>query len=165
MTQQHRSDNPHQTAEDVIAQKYREKRGECGESPPTLGSIHEEAWKEAQAHKWNLSEQRGHDVGEAALRDWYQMYWPDFCRFRRLEHVEGLRAWKEFDPAMFGELFELMQSNDSLLNEILDQVVFKRKENLDVLVWAMGNDKPVKRVVAILTQLDVNSARLEPLSA
>ncbi|MDB4614753.1 hypothetical protein OAH18_03580 [bacterium] len=164
MTDKQRCDNSHSTsADDVIKKRYRAKRGGGGGDCPPILSIRDAAAAEAEAHKWRESQKLGRDAGEAALQQWYEEHWPDFCRFRALEHAEGQQAWREFDPQRFGELYELVQSKDPLLNEILRKILFERWENLDVLVWAFKHDEQiVDRVVRILEILDVNSARLEP---
>lgn len=161
MTDQQRCDNSHSTsADDVIARKFRAKQD--GECPPIL-SLRDAGAAEAAAHKWRESQKRGRDLGEAALLEWYEKHWHDFCRFRCLEHAQGERPWREFNPERFGELSELLQSQDPLLTEVLRKILFDRWENLDVLVWSFKQgEETVERVVRILEILDVNSARLEP---
>lgn len=160
MTDQKSDDSQNTSTDDVIARKYREKHGE---DPPPILSIRDVATGEAEAHKWLESQKLGRDAGQAALVEWYEKHWPDFCRFRALEHAEGQRAWREFRPDRFGELYDLVQSKDPLLIEVLRMILFERWENLDVVVWACKqDDETIDRVINILEILDVNSARLEP---
>ena len=59
-------------------------------------SLYAEAVKEAERHKWIESQKHGRDLGQAAIRDWYRNYWNRFCRWRRMEHLQGTRRWREF---------------------------------------------------------------------
>ena len=95
-------------------------------------SVHEAAHEEAQRHKWIESQKHGRDLGESALRDWYRLYWVEYCRYCHLEHLEGNQPWREFNPEMFGDLLGLMQSKDVLLDRILDRVC-TGQENLEIL--------------------------------
>src|SRR5262245_14305154 len=54
------------------------------------------AWKEIERHKWLESEKARRDLGDAAIADWVRRYWWRFCRWRRIEHVEGVQRWFEF---------------------------------------------------------------------
>jgi hypothetical protein len=125
-------------------------------------SLYEEGFVEAQRHKWIESQKRGMDVGMAALDDWYSRFWPHYCRHKRLEHLEGSRRWREFQDDDFGLIYSLMVEGDLLLDRILDRVQIGM-ENLDLICWAHDWGLPMDRVIQILTQLNLNCARLEPL--
>lgn len=124
-------------------------------------SVYEEATQEAQRHKWIESQKQGRDVGETAIRQWYRDHWLQYCRHRRLEHVEGSRCWREFGNRDFGQLYSLIITGDLLADRILDRV-YAGYENLDVINWAIDWGLPTDRVINVLAQLDVNRARLEP---
>ena len=125
-------------------------------------SVYDEAWKEAERHKWIESQKHGRDLGELAIKDWYRAYWYQYCRCRRLEHLGGHRRWREFGDEKFGQLYSLIVAGDLLVDRILDRV-YAGHENLHILNWALDWGLPMPRVIDILTQLDVNRARLEPV--
>ncbi len=125
------------------------------------GSLYDEGWREAERHKWIESQKRGRDLGESAVHDWYQRFWTRYCRSKCLEHLAGSRIWKEFDPGDFGLIESLLVEGDLLLELILDRA-HSGWENLDIIRWTRDWGLPMERVIAILEQLDLNRARLEP---
>ena len=127
----------------------------------TAASLYEEAFREAERHKWIESQKQGRDLGDLAIREWYRVHWPQYCRCKRLDHLRGCRRWREFDDENFGQLYSLIVAGDLLANRILDRV-YAGYENLEILNWAIDWGLPVARVIDILAQLDVNRARLEP---
>lgn len=125
-------------------------------------SLHEEGLREAERHKWIESQKRGTDLGAWALNDWYGRYWPIFCRLKCLEHLAGIRSWSEFAPETFGLIGKLIRDEDLLLELILDRA-YSGMENLSLILWAHDWGLPMKRVLYILEQLNLNQAQLEPL--
>lgn len=126
-----------------------------------IGSLYQDGVEEAHRHKWIESEKHGHDRGEAAIKEWFGKYWLRHCRVRRIEHVIGNRRWMEFQDGPSELLLELFETNDLLLDLILDRVSHGW-ENLDVIVWAMDWGLSMNDVQAILVELNINCARLEP---
>src|SRR4051794_16303259 len=124
-------------------------------------SVYQRGEEEALRYKWIASEQAGRDLGEAAIRSWVRDHWNGFLRARWLEHLQGRTYWIELDHNDFGLL--LTGFRDSrLIDEILHQLKAGR-ENLNVLIWALDNNLPMKEVVEILEALDINSRRIEYL--
>ena len=123
-------------------------------------SVYDEAQREAQRHKWIESQKHGRDLGDAALRDWYRLYWSAFCRYRHLEHLHGDRPWREFSPGIFGDLVPLTKMQDPLFDEILARVN-DGQENLDIINWALECQLNMDRIRTILSALDVNRSRLK----
>ncbi len=121
------------------------------------GSIHE-----ANRYKWLQSEKLGYDLGENAIREWYQKYWGIYCRIKRLAHVVGQECLQEFDDGPSHLILELLQSNDLLLQLILDRVS-EGWENFDVINWAIDWNLPTIRVREILEELNINCARMDPV--
>lgn len=124
-------------------------------------SVQEAGLREAEIHKWIESQKRGRDLGIWALTDWYTRYWPIFCRLKCLEHLAGIRSWSEFSPENFGLIGKLIRDEDLLLEMVLDRAYFGR-ENLDLILWALEWGLPIKRVMYILEQLNLNQAQIEP---
>jgi hypothetical protein len=124
-------------------------------------SLYEEAFREAERHKWIESQKLGRDLGDGAIREWYREHWSQYCRCKRLEHLRGSRRWREFSDEQFGHLYSLIVAGDLLVDRILDRV-YAGYENLEIINWAIDWDVPIDRVLHILAQLDVNRARLEP---
>jgi hypothetical protein len=135
-----------------------------GAQPVNVGgvfSLYEEAMREADRHKWIESQKQGRDLGQRAIREWFRVHWPHYCRCKRLEHVCGRRCWREFDEKQFGQLYSLIIKGDLLVDRILDRVDHGY-ENLDIILWAIEWRLPIRRVIRILEQIDVNRARMEP---
>ncbi|WP_171188754.1 hypothetical protein [Alienimonas chondri] len=141
----------------------------CRSAPPSAEepdgggamNLYERAYREAERHKWLVSERNGYDAGEGALRDWYATRWAHFCRACQLQHVAGRVRWDQFDPATFGTLHEAIASGDVLADRILDRVE-SGWENLHILLWAREWGLPMKAVLTVLERIDVNRARLDP---
>lgn len=123
-------------------------------------SLYEEAYREAERHKWIESQKRGHDVGETAIREWYRLHWRRYCRVKRLEHVLGSGCWREFGDD-HGRLYSLIITGDLLVDRVLDRA-YAGYENLDIINWALDWGLPIDPVIEILAHVDVNRARLDP---
>ena len=126
-------------------------------------SVYEEGTKEAQKHKWIESQKRGYDRGQLAILEWFQVHWPGFVRSCKLEHSRGYRRWVEFQQESFGSLSDLIEQNDLLAELIIDRIC-SGCENLDILLWAQNWGLPSQKVVWILSQIDINAARLDPIN-
>jgi len=124
-------------------------------------SLYYEALKEAERHKWIESQKLGRDLGRAAISQWYQLFWNPYCRSRRLEHVQGQQFWVEFETDHFGLLDIGLVKQDLLTDRILDRA-YCGYENLEIINWALDWNMPLDRVIEILSQIDVNRARLDP---
>jgi hypothetical protein len=127
-------------------------------------SLYEEAFKEAERHKWIESQKHGRDLGETALREWYRKHWYMYCRRKRLEHLQGSQCWREFGDDHFGQLYSLIVAGDLLVDRILDRF-YAGYENLDIIIWAYDWGLQVEKVLNILIQLDMNRARIDPRCA
>lgn len=124
-------------------------------------SLHDDARREADRHKWIESQKQGRDLGDEAVRDWFRIYWIVYCRFRLLEHLRGIHFWLEFGDDAFRELCSMIGCDDPLLKPILDRME-GGMDNLEIINWAIDEDLPMKRVIEILALIDINRARLEP---
>lgn len=127
-------------------------------------SLQAEARREAERHKWIQSQKNGSDLGDAAISEWYRNYWPHYCRCRRIEHVQGNALWQEFEEQEFGRLNEIRSGEELLLDRILDRILAGH-ENLDIITWALDWGLPMDRVIEVLTRINVNRARMEPVTA
>ena len=132
------------------------------ELPAEALSLHEEGLREAERHKWIESQKCGCDLGHWAVQEWFAVHWPGFCRCKRIEHVQGRQRWAEFEARQFGRLWDLIVEGDLLTDRILDRV-HCGMENLDIIVWAYRWGLPIPRVINILSQLDINDARIDPV--
>ncbi|MEW4526113.1 hypothetical protein [Maioricimonas sp. JC845] len=121
-------------------------------------SLYDAATREADAHKWIVSEQRGCDAGFIAWSEWWERFWPEFCRHRRLEHVRGVRRWQEFEDEAFAHFYDLVVQGDLLLELILDRVA-EGWENLDFACWIHDWGLPRERVFEILEVININEFR------
>jgi hypothetical protein len=138
------------------------RRTMCRQSTQTLVdmSLHEEAFKEAERHKWIESQKHGRDLGDHAFHEWYFLHWGRFCRVKRLEHLKGQQRWREFEHHNYGQLASLTLQGDLLVDRILDRFD-DGQENLDIIKWAHDWALPIPRVIDVLVQLDMNRARLD----
>lgn len=129
------------------------------EQSPCIYKVYEEAEKEALTFKWIESEKAGYDLGDTAIRDWVRRHWWGYLRARWLEHLQGIRFWKELDRGDFGLFLRCFQEDEVLLDRILDRLKVG-KENLDIILWALDWGIPIDRTRKILEALDINSRRL-----
>ena len=124
-------------------------------------SLYEECRKEAERHKWIMSEQAGRDLGEPALFHWVKDHWNGYLRARWLEHLEGKKFWLELDRGDFGlfQRHDTMQDKAALLECILDRLK-AGQENLNIINWALDWNLNLADVREILEILDINSRRV-----
>ncbi|MBL4885553.1 MAG: hypothetical protein JKY95_13605 [Planctomycetaceae bacterium] len=124
-------------------------------------SLHAISIEEACRHKWIESEKQGRDLGHEAIRQWYCEHWLKYCRSKRIEHVIGCQAWQEFEDGPSSLILALLQSNDLLVQLIVDRLS-QGWENLDVIVWGITWGLPMERIQEILLELNINCARFDP---
>jgi hypothetical protein len=122
-------------------------------------SVFTDSEREALAYKWIESEKAGHDLGDAALKDWVRKHWWGYLRARWIEHLEGRRFWLELDRNDFGLLQTEFKDVEELMSLIFTQIK-EGKENLDIINWALDHRQPMDQVLRILEGLDINSRRL-----
>ena len=123
------------------------------------------AWLEIERHKWIESEKAKRDVGQAAVADWLKRFWWRFCRWRRIEHVEGVHRWYEFSHEDFAKVLRPILENDRLVLVILELMKTDRRRvinDLEVIEWARDAGVPMERVLEILGEIQINVARLDP---
>lgn len=123
------------------------------------------AWDEIQRHKWIESEKARRDVGQAAVADWLKRFWWRFCRWRRIEHVEGIQRWYEFSHEDFAKILKPILENDQLVIVIIEMMKTDKRrvmDNYDIIDWAVSVGIPSERVLEILGDIHINVARLEP---
>ena len=134
------------------------------EASASPSSVYDHARREAEKHKWLESEKQGCDVGPQAIEDWYRQFWGKYCRQRRLEHLAGRQQWAEFADHEFGQMYELLVSGNSLLQDLIDR--FERGwENLQFAVWlheTKRSQEEVEYILSLLEIININIARLEP---
>ncbi|HMP03709.1 MAG TPA: hypothetical protein PKD86_02125 [Gemmatales bacterium] len=122
-------------------------------------SVFADSEREALVYKWIESEKAGHDLGEAAVKEWVRNHWWGYLRARWIEHLEGRRFWLELDRNDFGLLQCQFKDVEGLMGEILRQIK-EGKENLDIINWALDRKEPMEQVLRVLEGLDINSRRL-----
>lgn len=123
-------------------------------------SLYVEARQEALRHKWIESQKQGRDLGDHAIQEWYETFWHGYCRFKRIEHLQGQRRWREYGDD-FGNLYSMIVSEDLLTDRILDRF-FAGYENFDIINWAYDWGLAMDDVIDVLIQLDMNRSRLDP---
>ncbi|QDU64087.1 hypothetical protein Pan216_49760 [Planctomycetes bacterium Pan216] len=122
-------------------------------------SVYVDGKEEALRHKWIESERAQRDLGDTAIRQWIRDHWNNYLRARWVEHIQGVRFWKELDRGDFGLLQREFHDDQVLLDRILDRLKMGR-ENLDIINWAISWKLPMDRVISVLEALDINSRRL-----
>ena len=123
------------------------------------------AWDEIQRHKWIESEKARRDVGHAAVADWLKRFWWRFCRWRRIEHVEGVQRWFEFSHEDFAKVLRPILEDDRLMLVIIELMKadhLRVMSDLEVIEWARDVGLPMDRVLEILGEIHINVARLDP---
>jgi len=122
-------------------------------------SVRKVSRQEADAFKWIESQKVGRDLGEFALQLWIQKHWWGFLRARLIEHLQGARYWTELDLEDFGLLQREFLDQQPLLNTIV-ALLLGGNDNLEVILWAHENDKPVELVLKMLERININARRL-----
>lgn len=133
-----------------------------GTNVPSLLPV---AWDEIERHKWIESEKARRDVGHAAVVDWLRRFWWRFCRWRRIEHVEGVTRWFEFSHDDFAKILGPILEDDRLTLVIVELMKTDRlrvMSDLEIIDWAHEVGVPMERVLAILGDIHINVARLDP---
>jgi len=123
------------------------------------------AWEEILRHKWIESEKARRDVGHAAVVDWLVRFWWRFCRWRRIEHVEGVRRWFEFSHEDFAKIVRPILENDRLTLVIVELMKADRRRvmnDLEIIEWARDVQVSMDRVLEILGDIHINVSRLDP---
>lgn len=126
-------------------------------------SILPHAREEIARHKWIESEKARRDLGQKAVEDWLRRFWWRFCRWRRLEHIEGKCCWSEFNDLDYAILRRI-----SMERGLLDAILTRMKgdgthihDNLEIILWAIENSEiQFQRVEEFLLLIDINAARL-----
>ena len=127
-------------------------------------SIHDEAQAEADKYKWIESEKQGYDLGRQAIEDWYQQFWANYCRERRLEHIAGQQHWTEFADHEFGQMYEKILDGNKVLEELIEKFG-NGKENLELVIEMHDSNKTreeIEEILELLEIININIARLEP---
>lgn len=124
-------------------------------------SVIEEAWLEAHKHKWIESQKRGYDLGEAAIRDWFQRYWNVFWKRKFVQHLHGQVFWEEFSSDKFGLLETFPLHQDHSYQFVLD-LFYDGTENLFILNTALTTGLPMDAVRRMLQLIDMNNCRVDP---
>lgn len=124
-------------------------------------SLLDEAWREAEAHKWIESQKRGWDLGDWAVRDWYDRYWSEFCRHRLMEHLAGKEFWVEFTERKFGLLQQFPLAQELVYQTVIEYM-YSGMENLLIINLSLESDLPMPTVRQILGQIDMNKERITP---
>jgi hypothetical protein len=122
------------------------------------------AREEIARHKWIESEKARQDLGEKAVEDWLSRFWWRFCRWRRLEHIEGKRCWREFNDLDHAILRQVVMERDlleAIMNRMRGDGDHHIHDNLEIILWAIGNQEiQYQRVEEFLLLIDINAARL-----
>lgn len=123
------------------------------------------AWDEIQRHKWIESEKARRDMGHQAVEDWLKHFWWRFCRWRRIEHVEGVQRWYEFSHDDFAKILRPILEDDRLtmvIVELMKADARRVMSDLEIIEWARDAMVPMERVLEILGDIHINVARLDP---
>ena len=102
-------------------------------------------------------------LGMAAVDDWEDHFWTNFCRWRRFEHIEGGQCWIEFNGLDFAVLKNVRAFHE-LLHEILRLMKDRKvlRDNLEMIQWAKSNPRVCEEhVLQFLEVININTARMK----
>ena len=102
-----------------------------------------------------------------ATEDWLTKFYKGWARARLLEHYYGWRCWSAFGNDNFG-LFRrsslLHHVEKAVLEEVAERLA-NGGENLDIIDWAISEDKDLDAIIWILDRVDINAQRQRLLTA
>lgn len=127
--------------------------------------LHVEAAREAERHKWNRSRACGNDVGASALDEWYRLYFKRYCLEKRLEHLQGIQPWRQFETVQYGALTRFSwKSEDCLWVHEIILLFLNGMENLTFVNWLDEQENiPHEPALELFSILDPNQARISRL--
>jgi len=130
----------------------------------SIQSVHHEAVREAEKHKWIESQKRGYDVGESALAEWCHKHWADFYHHRYMQHLDGEICWKEFPEQKFGLLKRKPVEDRHTLERFASLMIRKNGgENLYIINSELDcHPRVSERMMKLLEIIDLNNDRLPP---
>lgn len=102
------------------------------------------------------------ELNEAELaEDWLTRFYKGWARARLLEHYYGWRCWSAFGDQNFG-LFRhssLLHHVDQLTLEEVAERLASGGENLDIIDWAMAEERELEPILWLLDRVDINAQR------
>jgi hypothetical protein len=131
----------------------------CGFDAAPLVSLYDDARMEADKFKWLESELRRHDVGGWGHQEWTRRHWHDFLRGKRIEHLFGLRCYREFEPHTFGVLAEWALNHRAAIDFIVDHFLRKRWENIHFFWIGDGSGCSRDVMLQLLDLIGINALR------
>ena len=108
----------------------------------------------AQQDRSNRSE---HECNE----EWITKFYKGWARARLLEHYYGMRCWSAFGERNFA-LFRrssLLHHVEAPVLEEVAELLAQGGENLDIIDWAMAEDRDLDPILWLLDRVDINAQR------
>ncbi len=96
-----------------------------------------------------------------AAEDWLTRFYKGWARARLLEHYYGWRCWSAFGDdnfALFRRSSLLHHVEESILEEVAERLA-SGGENLDIIDWAMSDDRELDPILWLLDRVDINAQR------
>ena len=115
---------------------------------------------EARKYKWDKSYEAHHDVGDAAVTEWFHLHWKEWFNAHWVEHLQGQKFYEGFSEKEFN-VTSTVKDDKLLIKTIVNAL--KRQgndsENLGIIFWATQFGKDMHQVMDILRGMDINSKR------
>ena len=123
-------------------------------------SLTAHALKAIERHVENC--QRDHGMsGSDAREDWLTKFYKGWARSRLLEHYYGWRCWSAFGDKNFA-LFRRSSLLHNVDKDVLEEVAERLAnggENLDIIDWAMSDERDLDAILWLLDRVDINAQR------
>lgn len=93
--------------------------------------------------------------------EWITKCYKGWARARLLEHYYGMRCWSAFGESNFA-LFRRSSLLHHVEADVLEEVAERLAqggENLDIIDWAMAEDRDLDAILWLLDRVDINAQR------
>jgi len=124
-------------------------------------SLTAHALQAMERHKWIESQKVGRDLGRAAYHHWLEQCWIGWVRSKLLEHLFGLRCWGAFGTGHFGLLKRSTVEHHVATSDLhrCSEILARGGENLDVISWALEQQRDLEGILWLLDRIDINAKR------
>jgi len=121
-------------------------------------NLSDQARREAEVHKWLLSEEAKRDMGAEAIEDWFRVHFHGFARKCLFDHITGRCCYDLFNPDAFN-IVQVHQFREPNVGQKVIELLLS-KQNLDIFRWIcdaqITDEEVLDDVIDFLSIVNVN---------